>query len=205
MMISRHNCMRGLTGILHSLRTGATGAQMPRACALITAHGRTLHHNEGASLGARKPGRWGVGYALICECLRMCHRYKKAFQKPGAPTAAINYYRALIDCSTWCAILPFSSGHVIQSMRCPPAIDLQDCLLHSHPSPGDAPQTLLWKILRIVRRISHVFDRQGRCNLQCAGTIVRRLERLPRHWQRASYPCLCSCSMLTVTQLLALS
>ena len=32
-------------------------------------------------------------------------RYKKAFQEPGAPTAAINYYRALIDCATWCAAL----------------------------------------------------------------------------------------------------
>lgn len=32
-------------------------------------------------------------------------RYKKAFQQPGAPTAAINYYRALIDCATWCAAL----------------------------------------------------------------------------------------------------
>ena len=28
-------------------------------------------------------------------------RYKQAFQQPGAPTAAINYYRALIDCATW--------------------------------------------------------------------------------------------------------
>ena len=101
----------------------------------------TLHHNEGASLG-KEARTLGCMYALICECLSMCHRYKKAFQKPGAPTAAINYYRALIDCSTWCAILLFLNGHVIQSMRCPPAINLQDCLLHSHPSAGDAPQTL---------------------------------------------------------------
>ena len=34
----------------------------------------------------------------------MLRRYKQAFQQPGAPTAAINYYRALIDCATWCAI-----------------------------------------------------------------------------------------------------
>ena len=31
----------------------------------------------------------------------MLCRYKQAFQQPGAPTAAINYYRALIDCATW--------------------------------------------------------------------------------------------------------
>ena len=49
----------------------------------------------------RSEARWPPGRfrGLRGSCV-LC-RYKQAFQQPGAPTAAINYYRALIDCATW--------------------------------------------------------------------------------------------------------
>ena len=38
--------------------------------------------------------------ALPCPALQAMLRYKQAFARPGAATAAINYYRAMIDAQT---------------------------------------------------------------------------------------------------------